>query len=108
MGALWGIWHLPLFWIHGSLQSDVPVTWFMTSILAEAILYTWVYNNTGSSLLLVCLFHTAINAWAKLILLPALAADLHPLLIAFGMELAIAIVIIILAGPVHLSKQSVA
>lgn len=105
VGALWGLWHLPLFLIRESIQADIPVVWFMASILAETILYTWVFVNTGESLLLVCLFHTAVNAWAKLILLPAMTSDLTPLLITFGMEFIVAIIVVMLAGPTHLSKQ---
>ncbi len=95
VGIFWGLWHLPLFWIRGSLQANLPVMWFMVSILAESILYTWVYKHTNHSLLLMCLFHTSINAWAKLILLPVLTNDLQPLLLTFGLELIVAIIVMV-------------
>jgi hypothetical protein len=104
VGIFWGLWHLPLFWIQGTVQADIPVIWFMVSILAESLLYTWVYNHTENSLLLMCLFHTSINAWAKLILLPVLTNDLQPLLLTFGLELVVAI-IIVGSDPIRLIKR---
>jgi membrane protease YdiL (CAAX protease family) len=105
LGAVWGLWHLPLFWIEGSLQAGIPATWFVASIVAESIVYTWVYNHTRGSLLPVCLFHAAINTWAKLILLPALAAGLRPLLLAFGAEVVLAVIIVAVERPSFVSRK---
>jgi uncharacterized protein len=102
IGMGWGIWHLPLFWIQGSLQAEIPLTWFMISILAEAILYTWVYISTGGSIILMVMLHTSINAWAKLLLLPLIEYSLLPILITFGMEIVIAFMIIIKMRNLHL------
>jgi hypothetical protein len=106
VGALWGLWHLPLFWIRGSLQADIPIGWFMVSILAESILYTWVHIHTRGSLLLVILFHAAVNTWARLILLPLLTDSLSPLLLTFGLEIILAVTVVVLARLKFLSKPS--
>lgn len=55
LGALWGAWHLPLFFIPGSIQSQTPIWGFMILILCGAIQLTWIYNNTGGSILAVLL-----------------------------------------------------
>jgi membrane protease YdiL (CAAX protease family) len=94
IGVGWGMWHLPLFWIQGSLQADIPIAWFMISILAEAILYTWIYNNTRGSLLLMVIFHTSINMWADLLLIPVVAYSLLPMILTFSMEVAIALAVL--------------
>jgi membrane protease YdiL (CAAX protease family) len=94
LGVGWGMWHLPLFWIPGSLQADIPPFWFMISIIAESILYTWIYNNSGGSLLLMVLFHTSINTWAKLLLFPAITNSILPIIFTFILETVIALVII--------------
>jgi membrane protease YdiL (CAAX protease family) len=96
VGLGWGLWHLPLFWINGSLQADIPVIWFIVSILAESVLYTWIYTSTGGNLFLMVLFHTSINAWAKLLLLPVITNNVLPLCIAFSFEVLIAIVVIVI------------
>jgi membrane protease YdiL (CAAX protease family) len=106
VGAAWGLWHLPLFWIRGSVQAGVPISWFMVSILAESILYTLVHIHTRGSLLLVILFHAAINTWAKLILLPRLTDGPSPLLLTFGLEIILAVVVVVLVWPRFLSNKA--
>lgn len=64
LGALWGLWHLPLFFIPGVSQSYMPLWSFLLMTVALAVLITWVYNNTGRNLLAVMLFHASINLWS--------------------------------------------
>jgi membrane protease YdiL (CAAX protease family) len=98
VGILWGLWHLPLFWIRDSIQADIPIAWFMVSIVAESILYTWVYRHTQGSVLLVGLFHAAINTWAKIFLLPLLTNGMNSVLeLTFGLEVVLATTVVILA-----------
>jgi membrane protease YdiL (CAAX protease family) len=60
VGVLWSVWHLPKFWGTG-LSGERSFLWFTVAHLALAILYTWLYNNTRGSLLLVALFHATQN-----------------------------------------------
>jgi membrane protease YdiL (CAAX protease family) len=58
LGLIWGFWHLPKYLMPESTASF----WLgMVKILAEAVLYTWLYNNTNGSLLLATIFHAAGN-----------------------------------------------
>jgi len=59
LAALWGPWHLQQ-WFAGA--RDVPFFAFWYGLCLESILLTWLYNNTGRSLLPVILFHTLLNA----------------------------------------------
>jgi membrane protease YdiL (CAAX protease family) len=61
LGVIWGSWHLPLFFISGTIQSQTPIWGFMILILCGTILFTWLYNNTGGSILAAMLFHTMNN-----------------------------------------------
>jgi hypothetical protein len=55
--VLWGLWHVPTFIAQGHTGTDlVPL---VVSPIAASVLFTWVYNSTRGSLLLVWLFHTA-------------------------------------------------
>lgn len=56
VGMLWGLWHLPLVFLVGNPMSEYPWLWF-SSIVTNAFIYTWIYNSTKGSLLLVALFH---------------------------------------------------
>jgi membrane protease YdiL (CAAX protease family) len=61
LGVIWGTWHLPLFFIKGTIQSQTPFWAFMLLVLCGTILFTWLYNNTGGSILATMLFHTMNN-----------------------------------------------
>jgi membrane protease YdiL (CAAX protease family) len=60
LGVVWGVWHLPLALTRGHPISDGFFGWFVLGIVADAVLFTWLYNSTGGSLLLAVLFHTSI------------------------------------------------
>ena len=65
VGVTWATWHLPLFLnattTHGGWPLSQQLLW-MVSILAGSILWTWMYNSTGGSVLAVAVFHAGINA----------------------------------------------
>jgi membrane protease YdiL (CAAX protease family) len=75
LGFLWGVWHLPLYLTAGHPISEEFFGWFLLGIIADAILFTWLYNSTGGSLLLAVLFHASI-AVTGLFLIPAEATPL--------------------------------
>lgn len=61
VGLAWWTWHLPLFLLPGffdvfDIATPTPLG-FLAGILPSAVLYAWVYNNTGRSVLAVILFH---------------------------------------------------
>jgi membrane protease YdiL (CAAX protease family) len=59
LGVIWGFWHLPKYLTHFSL---VSFACFMVHSMAAAFLYTWIFNGTKGSLLLVTLLHASSNA----------------------------------------------
>lgn len=61
IGVLWGLWHVPLFYTSGTSQVEMNLLWFVINGIALAFLFTWIYNNTGGSILMAILFHAAIN-----------------------------------------------
>jgi uncharacterized protein len=103
VGVIWGIWHIPLFLGH---WISTIFLFFMLEIPAEAILLTWVYNNTKGSLLLVSLMHSVSNTAG--VFLPAANTAANTNLSAFvfqvGVEVLIAIVVTLMAGPGQLSR----
>jgi uncharacterized protein len=58
LGLIWGFWHLPKFLASGSAGS---FGLYMVKMTAESVLYTWLYNRTKGSLLLVTILHAAGN-----------------------------------------------
>ncbi len=60
LGVIWAFWHLPAFFYRDTymamgLVSGLPM--LLLSILAASVVFTWFYNSTGGSLLIVTLFH---------------------------------------------------
>lgn len=65
LGFIWAFWHLPLnFTSDVGPQYSLLLSMFIGSIVTMillSILFTWIYNNTGKSILAAILFHTSIN-----------------------------------------------
>ncbi len=103
LGAVWGLWHLPKFWAGSASQSFV---WVMLHSIAVAILFTWVSGNTGGSLLVATLFHASVNtAYIFLPLGPSGRGDEMTSMIYTAVELAVALCVVVVAGPARLSRQ---
>lgn len=60
LGLFWGFWHLPM-WIAWakSVPSAPGLLLALVNMVPAAVVYTWLYNRTGGSLLLVCLLHAS-------------------------------------------------
>jgi hypothetical protein len=70
VGLLWAFWHLPLWFVTGSVQSFQPFGGFLLQTLAVSVLFTWVWMGSRGSLPIALLLHTAINTSAAF--LPAI------------------------------------
>jgi membrane protease YdiL (CAAX protease family) len=66
-GALWGVWHLPIFFIKGSYQSAL---WgqnplfalnFFVGLFPLAIIMNYLFYRNQRSILLIALFHILVN-----------------------------------------------
>jgi len=66
LGAIWALWHLPLFFIKDTLFYSQgawsPWFWlFVVGVIPTAVIYTWIFNNTRRSTLAAILFHFMSN-----------------------------------------------
>jgi membrane protease YdiL (CAAX protease family) len=66
LGAVWALWHLPLFLILGTYQHGLGIGshsfWiFLITIVFQSILLTWIYNHNRRSTLSAVLFHFMVN-----------------------------------------------
>lgn len=61
LGTLWGIWHLPSFFLSGLPQTNLAIPVFLLGALGLAILATWIFLHTNGSVLSVALFHYMVN-----------------------------------------------
>jgi membrane protease YdiL (CAAX protease family) len=72
LGVVWSLWHFPLFFIPGSFQAEqgawtLDFWLLMIGIVPLTFAFTWIYNNTGGSILAVVLFHGMINFTGELL-----------------------------------------
>jgi uncharacterized protein len=59
IGLVWSLWHLPLFFLVGTSQHElsIPFIGFAAGIMATSVLYSWLHNNTQSSIWTAVFFH---------------------------------------------------
>jgi membrane protease YdiL (CAAX protease family) len=62
LGAIWALWHLPLFFDPATGYSITPFWVFLVFMLPVSVLITWVFNSTGGSVLVVMILHAVLNA----------------------------------------------
>ena len=64
LGVVWSAWHLPAFFVVAGLGPFSPIGFVIFVLLTTftRILWTWVYNRTGGSVLIASLLHAASNA----------------------------------------------
>jgi membrane protease YdiL (CAAX protease family) len=107
IGVVWSLWHLPLFFVEGSYQAGLgvgtPAFWlFMVGIIPLSLPFTWIYNNTGRSILAVILFHAMVNFTGEMIALTE-RADTYSIALWFVAAIVLAVVWSI-KTPKHQSK----
>jgi uncharacterized protein len=75
LGLVWGLWHIPLYFVSGTGQFETiragtspafAIGGFVGWTIGLSVLFTWLFNQTGGSLIVVILFHAAVNLAAFL------------------------------------------
>ena len=55
LGALWGAWHLPTFFVAGAPQYGLPFSAFVLLTMAYSVVIGWVYVHVRGSVLIASL-----------------------------------------------------
>lgn len=61
LGILHGIWHLPLHFIEGTVQSQIPFWEFIAVTAVGAIIYSWLFVKTNGSVTAMIIHHWVSN-----------------------------------------------
>lgn len=65
VAAVWGGWHLPVFWIDESFRAfGVLAVGWAVGLVAASVVLTWMYRETGRSVAVVAAWHAAFNLTA--------------------------------------------
>jgi uncharacterized protein len=110
IGLVWGIWHIPLFLVQGTIQYKwqlevglIPaILGYTMFLLAWSIQYTWVFNNTKGSVLLAAVVHGAVNALNGYI--DVYRGHFGGIVAYMVVSAIVSIIIVLLAGPINLSR----
>ena len=106
IGVVWAVWHYPKFLNAGNSAHDYPFWLFLLDIVAKSIIFTWVFNSTGGSLLSVTLLHASMNTSVLFLpVLPAVTGDTTVLVTGIVLHIAIAMAVVVIAGPARLTRS---
>ncbi|NTU57199.1 MAG: CPBP family intramembrane metalloprotease [Anaerolineales bacterium] len=67
LGAIWGVWHLPSFFLSGMVQAGLSLPFFLLNAVLLSIFVTWVFQHTDGSVLITVLIHFTVNICASII-----------------------------------------
>jgi membrane protease YdiL (CAAX protease family) len=102
----WLFFHLPLFFKVGSSQSGTSFLSYAIGMMATSVLFTFLYNHTRGSILLVWILHASMNTWTQIFAINSSAPN--PLLdwTLTGVLVALAVVVVIVYGAKNLSRTN--
>jgi len=66
LGVLWGIWHLPNFFVAGLPHHEIPLAAFVIYTSGLSVLAAWLLKQTQGSVLIATLLHGATNTFGFL------------------------------------------
>lgn len=84
------------------IYHNVPIWGFILGTIFLSILFTWIYNNTGGSILAVLIFHTMGNL--SHFIFPAMRTALGGLYSVILNVIAV-IIVLIVWGPKRMVRQ---
>ena len=98
LGVVWAVWHLPLFYSAGTVQSHLPMGLYALSAIASSVLFAWLFNRSRGSIVPVLVLHTAVNAWSLIIPVMVLpdGSNLRPFQIVVGILVLAAVALLAL------------
>jgi uncharacterized protein len=103
LGTAWAFWHVPAFLYRDTyramgLAAGLPI--LTLSILAASIVFTWLYNSTRGSLLLLILFHAQFDLLSVSRAGGEAVATIMSAVVMIG-----AVLVVILFKPANLSRE---
>lgn len=102
LGLLWGLWHIPLFLIPGSFQASLSFPGFLLTALATSVMFTWVFNHTGGSVLIAGLFHAATDV--SIAALGVMSGSTLLFWLFIGIQWIVTLTIVLIEGPARLAS----
>lgn len=90
-GVTWAVWHAPFVLLPGYYAEttfDPQLSWWLPMIVAETVVYVWVWERTGRSILAVLVFHAMMNLSGEFL---GITADMYPFMLVGAVAAAVAV-----------------
>jgi membrane protease YdiL (CAAX protease family) len=95
LGILWAAWHFGQ-WLIPAIGRSESIGGFTLRIVLEAVMITWIFNNTKGSVLAACLYHAMVNT---------LPIGIGSIWIFYGVQIFAVALIGVVFGPKSLNRQ---
>lgn len=61
LGLVWGVWHLPLWFMSGEGHTYYPFSAFLIFTVSMSVIIGWLYNASGKKLIIPLIVHSISN-----------------------------------------------
>ncbi|MBE0669970.1 MAG: CPBP family intramembrane metalloprotease [Anaerolineales bacterium] len=102
----WLFFHLPLFFKLGSSQADSSFIGYGIGIIAQTVIFTWMYNNTRGSVLLATLLHASSNTWTQIFSINSEGTNQFLAWMMTLVLVVIAVIVNLISGAENLSRKN--
>ena len=105
VGVIWAIWHLPLWSLPGYGWDAIPYWAFALGAISTSVIFTWILNNTGGSLVMASIIHLMMNFGMSVVgILGLIPSPGDGWMIASILFAIYAVMVVMIAGPSRLSR----
>lgn len=99
IGAAWALWHLPLLFMVGTAQADLPIMLFVASTIGLSVVMARLSVNTSFSVLPAILLHSVINWWSMAVPIMPAGGDSQAYSLVAVIAILFALVALLKPGP---------
>lgn len=100
LGLVWGMWHLPLFFIADTLQAHMTLVLFLLSTVAMSVIFAWLALHTRGSVAAALVLHTAINFWPAIVPVLPMPQEYRPYMLVVLIQVLLAAGLMLWPGTV--------